>query len=154
MGSNAHRFDGHHRAACSYHIKLSAENEGGRENGSALKLPSAHVASECILPQLFSLQPGVFASAHSQVDGDPEFVGPHICVPIIVYLDKTTLDGLGRTSAFPLYISVANFSWKVYNDTTGMQLAALLLALWRMPTGPSQDGSQSPKGLEKRSATS
>ena len=75
---------------------------------------------------MFSLQPGVFASAHLQVDGDPEFVGPHICVPIIVYLDKTTLDGLGRTSAFPLYISVANFSWKVYNDTTGMQLAALL----------------------------
>jgi hypothetical protein len=75
---------------------------------------------------LFSLQPGVFASAHSQVDGDPGFVGPRICVPIIVSLDKTTLDGLGRTSAFPLYISVANFSWKVYNDTTGMQLAALL----------------------------
>jgi hypothetical protein len=39
---------------------------------------------------------------------------------------STTLDGLGRTLAFPLYISVANFSWKVYNDMTGMQLAALL----------------------------
>jgi hypothetical protein len=68
-----------------------------------------------------------FTSAHLQVDGDLTFVGPHICVPIIVYLDKTTLDGLGRTSAFPFkYISVANFSWKVYNDTTETQLAALL----------------------------
>jgi hypothetical protein len=38
----------------------------------------------------------------------------------------TARHGLGRTSAFPLYISVAYFSWKVYNDTTGMQLAALL----------------------------
>jgi hypothetical protein len=57
---------------------------------------------------------------------NPEFVETHICVPIIVYINKTTLDGLGRTSAFPLYISVANFSWKVYNITTGMELAALL----------------------------
>ena len=74
----------------------------------------------------------------SQVDEDPKFVGPHICVPIIVYLDKTTLDGLGRTSAFPLYISTANFSWKVYNDKSGMQLCALLPcpvadADWKQP---------------------
>jgi hypothetical protein len=76
---------------------------------------------------MFRLQPGVFASAHLQVDGDPEFVGPHICVPIIGYLDKTTLDGLGRTSALPLYISVAKFSWKVV--TVGRVSTARLLGM-------------------------
>ncbi|GAQ92408.1 hypothetical protein KFL_010090040 [Klebsormidium nitens] len=61
-----------------------------------------------------------------QVDNDPAFVGKHIIVPIIVYLDKTTLDGLGRVSAYPMYISLGNFSWEVYNQKSGMQLVALL----------------------------
>jgi hypothetical protein len=43
VSSNAHRFDG--IIVPRVPIKLSAENEGGRENGSALKLFSAHVAS-------------------------------------------------------------------------------------------------------------
>ena len=60
------------------------------------------------------------------MDNDPAFVGKHIIVPIIVYLDKTTLDGLGRVSAYPMYISLGNFSWEVYNQKSGMQLVALL----------------------------
>ena len=60
------------------------------------------------------------------MDNDKGFVGEHIIIPIIVYLDKTTLDGLGRVSAYPLYISLANFSWEVYNQRNGMQLCALL----------------------------
>ena len=60
------------------------------------------------------------------MDNDPKFVGEHIIIPIIVYLDKTTLDGLGRVSAFPLYISIGNFSWEVYNERNGMLLCALL----------------------------
>lgn len=63
------------------------------------------------------------------MDEDPKFEGDHIIVPIIVYLDKTTLDGLGRTSCFPLYLAVGNVSWEVYNQTTGMVLAALLPCL-------------------------
>jgi hypothetical protein len=61
------------------------------------------------------------------VDADPEFEGvDHIVLPIIVYIDKTTLDGLGRTSCYPLYLSLANFSWEVYNEQHGMVLYALL----------------------------
>lgn len=60
------------------------------------------------------------------MDNDPNFVGEHIIIPIIVYLDKTTLDGLGRVSAFPLYIALGNFSWEVYNERNGMHLCALL----------------------------
>ena len=60
------------------------------------------------------------------MDKDGKFQGPHIIVPLIIYLDKTTMDGLGRVSAFPVYISTANFSWEVYNQKSGMQLVALL----------------------------
>jgi hypothetical protein len=62
-----------------------------------------------------------------QVDADPKFEGvDHIVLSIIVYMDKTTLDGLGRTSCYPLYLSLANFSWEVYNEQHGMVLCALL----------------------------
>lgn len=71
-----------------------------------------------------------------QVKEDPKFEGDHIIVPIIVYLDKTTLDGLGRTSCFPLYIAVANVSWEVYNQTSGMVLCALLPCLKSDPDWP------------------
>lgn len=63
------------------------------------------------------------------MDEDPAFEGDHIIVPIIVYLDKTTLDGLGKTSCYPLYIAVGNVSWEVYNQTSGMVLCALLPCL-------------------------
>ena len=53
-----------------------------------------------------------------------------------MYLDKTTLDGLGRTSCFPLYIAVANVSWEVYNQTSGMVLCALLPCLRSDPDWP------------------
>jgi hypothetical protein len=50
----------------------------------------------------------------AKVDAGPEFEGvDHIVLPIIVYMDKTTLDGLGCTSFYPLYLSLANFSWEV-----------------------------------------
>lgn len=71
-----------------------------------------------------------------QVDDDPEFEGDHIIIPIIVYLDKTTLDGLGRTSCFPLYLAIGNVSWDVYNETNGMVLAALLPCLQPDPDWP------------------
>lgn len=61
-----------------------------------------------------------------QIDADPDFEGDHVVIPIIVYLDKTTLDGMGRYSAYPLYISIGNFSWEYYNEKEGMELCALL----------------------------
>jgi hypothetical protein len=61
------------------------------------------------------------------VDADPEFEGvDYIVLPIIVYMDRTTLDGLGRTSCYPLYLSLANFSREVYKTQHGMVLCALL----------------------------
>jgi hypothetical protein len=62
----------------------------------------------------------------SQIDNDPAFEGTHVLVPIILYLNKTTLDGLCRYSMFPLYISMANLSWEFYNERAGMKLCALL----------------------------
>ena len=43
-----------------------------------------------------------------------------------MHIDKTTLDGLRKYSAFPVYISIANYSWKTYNEQGGMVLVALL----------------------------
>jgi hypothetical protein len=61
------------------------------------------------------------------VDADPRFEGvDHIVLAIIVHMDKLTLDGLGRTSCYPPYLSFANFSWEVYNEQHGMVLCALL----------------------------
>jgi hypothetical protein len=47
-------------------------------------------------------------------------------IAIIVHIDKTTLDGLRKYSAFPVYISLANYSWDVYNLRSGMELVGLL----------------------------
>ena len=43
-----------------------------------------------------------------------------------MYLDKTTMDGLRRVSVFPVYVSLANFSWEFYNERGGLELVALL----------------------------
>jgi hypothetical protein len=40
-------------------------------------------------------------------------------IAIIVHIDKTTLDGLRKYSAFLMYISLANYSWDVYNLRSG-----------------------------------
>ena len=61
-----------------------------------------------------------------QIDADPAFQGDYIVLPIIIYLDKTTMDGLRRVSVFPMYVSLANFSWEFYNSREGMELVALL----------------------------
>jgi hypothetical protein len=47
-------------------------------------------------------------------------------IAIIVHIDKTTLDGLRKYSAFPVYISLGNYSWEVYNQKGGMELVGLL----------------------------
>jgi hypothetical protein len=47
-------------------------------------------------------------------------------IALIVHIDKTTLDGLRKHSAFPVYISLANYSWDVYNFRSGMELVGLL----------------------------
>jgi hypothetical protein len=47
-------------------------------------------------------------------------------IVIIVHIDKTTLDGLRKYSAFPVYISLANYLWDVYNLRSGMELVGLL----------------------------
>ena len=62
----------------------------------------------------------------AQIDADPAFQGDHIVLPIIIYLDKTTMDGLRRVSVFPMYVSLANFDWEFYNAREGMELVALL----------------------------
>ena len=62
----------------------------------------------------------------SQIDADPAYEGAHVIIPIIVHIDKTTLDGLRKYSAFPVYIAIANYSWKTYNEQGGMVLVALL----------------------------
>ena len=62
----------------------------------------------------------------AQIDADPAFQGDHIVFAIIIYLDKTTMDGLRRVSVFPMYVSLANFNWEFYNARGGMELVALL----------------------------
>jgi hypothetical protein len=47
-------------------------------------------------------------------------------IAIIVQIDKTILDGLRKYSAFPVYISLANYLWDVYNLRSGMELVGLL----------------------------
>jgi hypothetical protein len=47
-------------------------------------------------------------------------------IAIIVHIDKTTLDGLRKYSAFPVYISLGNYSWEVYNQKGGKELVGLL----------------------------
>lgn len=61
-----------------------------------------------------------------QIDADPAFQGDYVVLPIIIYLDKTTMDGLRRVSVFPMYVSLANFSWDFYNERGGLELVALL----------------------------
>lgn len=62
----------------------------------------------------------------SQIDANPAYEGAHVIIPIIVHIDKTTLDGLRKYSAFPVYIAIGNYSWKTYNEQGGMVLVALL----------------------------
>jgi hypothetical protein len=47
-------------------------------------------------------------------------------IAFIVHIDKTTLDGLRKYSAFSVYISLANYLWYVYNLRSGMELVGLL----------------------------
>jgi hypothetical protein len=47
-------------------------------------------------------------------------------IAIIVHIDKTTLDGLRKYSAFPVFISLSNYSWEVYNQKGMMELVGLL----------------------------
>ncbi|GAQ92528.1 hypothetical protein KFL_010410010, partial [Klebsormidium nitens] len=62
-----------------------------------------------------------------EIDVDPDFQGSdYVVLPIIIYLDKTTMDGLRRVSVFPMYVSLANFSWDFYNERGGLELDALL----------------------------
>jgi hypothetical protein len=60
------------------------------------------------------------------VDADEDFEGDHVVIPLIIYLDKTTLDGLGRVSAFPVYLSLGNYSWDDYNSKGGIRLVGLI----------------------------
>jgi hypothetical protein len=50
------------------------------------------------------------SSLFAQIDADPAYEGAHCVIAIIVHIDKTTLDGLRKYSAFPVYISLGNYS--------------------------------------------
>lgn len=68
-------------------------------------------------------------------------------IAIIVHIDKTTLDGLRKYSAFPVYISLANYSWKVYNLRSGMELVGLLPQPEADPDWPVEGYKPKSEGL-------
>jgi hypothetical protein len=68
-------------------------------------------------------------------------------IVIIVHINKTTLDGLRKYSAFPVYISLANYSWDVYNLRSGMELVGLLPQLEGDPDWPVEGYKPKLEGL-------
>jgi hypothetical protein len=66
-------------------------------------------------------------------------------IAIIVHINKTTLDGLRKYSAFPVYISLANYSWDVYNLRSGSWCSRR-----GTPTGRSRATSQNRRDFEIR----
>jgi hypothetical protein len=68
-------------------------------------------------------------------------------VAIIVHIDKTTLEGLRKYSAFPVYISLGNYSWEVYNSKGGMELVGLLPQPEGDPNWPGEGYKPKSEGL-------
>jgi hypothetical protein len=71
-------------------------------------------------------------------------------IAIIVHIDKTILDGLRKYSAFPVCISLANYSWDVYNLRSGMELVGLLPQPEGDPDWPVEGYKPKSEGLWDR----